>query len=102
MRKLTITRKKSFAGALIPYYFVIGKNKETIEDGDAQYIIKNGETISVDVDEQKFCIVVMANTSTGSAIMPPFLIEDGSDDISLELVTIYHWLKGSRYELKRV
>ena len=34
MRKLTITRKKSFVGAVIPYYCIIGKNKENINDED--------------------------------------------------------------------
>ena len=101
MRKLTITRKKAFAGAIIPYYCIVGVNKDTVDDNDTQYSIKNGETISVDVSEQKLCVVVAANTSTGSVVMPPYLIEEGLDDISLELVTKYHFIKGSSYELHR-
>mgnify|MGYP003533675734 CR=1 FL=1 len=99
MRTLTITRKKSFIGAIIPYYCIIGVNKDNINDDDTQYAIKNGETISVSMSEEKFCIVVAANTSSGLVVMPPFLVEKGNDDVSLELVTKYNLTKGSTFEL---
>ncbi len=100
MRKLIINRKKAFAGAIIPYYCIVGINKETVDNNDIQYGIKNGETISIDVSEQKLCIVVAANTSTGTVEMPPYLVESGSEDVFLELITKYHFFKGSSYELR--
>ena len=99
MRKLTITRKKSFVGAIIPYYFIIGENKESVDANDTQYPIKNGETISIDVDDRKFCIVIASNTSTGAVVMPPIICDGGTNDLSFELITKYLLLKGSRYEL---
>ncbi len=101
MRKLIIARKKSFVGSIIPYYCIIGINKDNINHDDTQYVIKNGETISINISEQKFCIVVAANTSTGHVVIPPFLIEDGINDVSLELITKYHWIKGSTFELRK-
>ena len=101
MRKLTITRKKSLVGAIIPYYCIIGEDKEFVDANDTQYPIKNGETISIDVDDRKFCIVIASNTSTGVVVMPPFICNGGTNDVSLELITKYHLLKGSRYELQK-
>ena len=100
MRKLIITRKKSFFGAIIPYYCIVGKDKDFVDDKDIQYLIKNGETISIDIDDRMFCIVIASNTSSGTVIMPPYVCDGGTNDVSFELITKYHIFKGSKYELQ--
>ncbi len=109
MRCVKITRKKSFFGALIPYFIFVGYPKAEINPLDpddtwdfpdtSDVKILNGQTITVSVRDEKCSILVWANTSTGAASSPAYLIDEGSTDIELELVTKYSWIHGSQYEL---
>lgn len=100
MRKLIVTRRKSFVGALIPYFCIVGIGKTEVDDSDVQYPIRNGETIEIEVGNQPFCIVVVADTSTGLAFTEPIFFAAGEEHIAAELITHYSWTKGSSYELK--
>lgn len=102
MRRIRITRIKSFVGALIPYYCIFGMGKNHVDKEDTKFSIKNGETIEIEVGNQMFCVVVSAKTSTGSVVSAPFLFPDGEADIEVELITNYSWVKGSSYELRRL
>jgi len=99
MRHLFITRMKSFAGALIPYFCIVGIGKSNIDETDTQYPISNGETIDIEIETCQCCVVVGANTSTGTSINKPYIIAEGTEDVRLELVTKYSLVKGNTYEL---
>ena len=99
MRHLIITRKKSFYGALIPYFCIVGIGKANVDETDFQYPISNGKTIDLEIENCQCCVVVGTNTSTGTSISKPYIISEGTEDVNLELVTKYSWVKGSTYEL---
>lgn len=110
MRQLTITRKKNFCGMLIPYAVFVSYPRQAIDPQDpddlwevpeeANAVIKNGETVTFPIREQKCSVVVWAQTSTGAACGPAYYLEEGTGDIALELTTQYSWLNGSRYLLQ--
>jgi len=110
MRSLHITRKKSFIGSLIPYFVFIGYPKtETdlinpfavLNNPDTGTVqIKNGQTITLSIQDAKCVLLVGANTSSGIASGLPYLIDEGTDDLNLELTTKYSWIHGSRYHLR--
>lgn len=110
MRCVKITRKKSFFGALIPYFIFIGYPKTEIDllnpddvwdfPDTSDVKITNGQTITVSIRDEKCSILVWANTSTGAASSPAYLIDEGTTDIELELVTQYSWIHGSQYVLR--
>ena len=112
MRCVKITRKKSFFGALIPYFIFIGYPRTQIDPLNPDDIwdfpeksnikINNGQTISLDIKEEACSIVVWADTSTGMASGPAYRIDAGTSDIELELVTQYSWRNGSTYILRPV
>ena len=112
VRCVKITRKKSFVGALIPYFIFVGYPKAEIdplnpdEDWDfpetSDIKITNGQTITISVQDGKCRILVWANTSTGPASGPAYLINEGTADIELELATQYSWIHGSQYVLMPV
>lgn len=100
MRKIRITRKKTFVGSVIPYICTIGIGKEFVDEEDGRYAIKNGETIEIEVGSQSFCVVISANTSTGSVTSKPVVFPEGEENLDTELITKYSWIKGSSYELR--
>lgn len=110
MRSVTITRKKSFFGMLIPYSIFVCYIKEEIDPQDPDDIwevqensdikVSNGKTITFPIKDEKCSIVVWAITSAGAAGGPAYYINEGTSDIVLELVTQYNWLNGSRYILR--
>jgi len=99
MRNLIITRQKKFAGALIPYFCIIGVGKLNIDDSDKQYPIKNGETITIPIEEIASVIVVAAQTSTGLVFSDPVTISEGQEDVKADIVTKYDFFKGSSYHV---
>lgn len=112
MRYVKITRKKSFFGALIPYFIFVGYPKTEIDPLNPDDIwdfpdtsdvkITNGQTITISIQDKKCSILVWANTSTGAASGPAYFIDEGTTDIALELVTQYSWTHGSQYALRHV
>ena len=112
MRYVKITRKKSFFGALIPYFIFVGYPKTEIDPLNPDDIwdfpdtsdvkITNGQTISISIQDKKCSILVWANTSTGAASSPAYFIDEVTIDIELELVTQYSWIHGSQYVLRPV
>ena len=110
MRYVKITRKKSFFGALIPYFIFVGYPKTEIDPLNPDDIwdfpdtsdvkITNGQTITISIQDKKCSILVWANTSTGAASGPAYFIDEGTTDIALELVTQYSWVHGSQYVLR--
>ena len=112
MRNVRITRKKSFFGALIPYFVFVGYPKTEINPLNPDDIwdfpdtsdvrILNGQTISVSIPDGKCSILVWANTSTGAASSSAYLVDERAADIELELVTKYSWICGSQYVLRPI
>ncbi len=112
MRCVKITRKKSFFGALIPYFIFVGYRKAEIDPLDphdewgfpntSDVKITNGQTITIPIRDEKCCICVEANTSTGATFSPAYIIDEGTVDVELTLVTRYSWIHGSRYVLSPV
>ena len=110
MRCVKITRKKSFFGAWIPYFIFIGYPKAEIDPFNpdeawdfpdtSDVKITNGQTITISIQNEKCSILVWADTSTGAASSPAYLIDAGTTDIALELVTQYSWVHGSQYVLR--
>ena len=109
MRHIRITRKKSFFGALIPYFIFVGYPKAEINPLEPDDIwdfpdtsdvrISNGQTITISITNGKCSILILADTSTGVASSPAYLTDEGTTDIELELVTKYSWVYGSKYVL---
>lgn len=112
MRSVQITRKKSFFGALIPYFVFIGYPKAEIAPSELDDVwdypeessisINNGQTISFAIKDTECNLVIWADTSTGMASGPAYHINAGTRDIQLELITQYSWKTGSRYILKEI
>ena len=112
MRRLKITRKKSFFGSAIPYFLFVGYRKAEIDScnpqdewdfpGKSNTRIANGQTITVPIRDEKCCIFVEADTSTDVVCSPKYYIDEGTSDVDLELVTRYSWIHGSRYVLSPV
>jgi hypothetical protein len=110
MRQVTITRRKSFSGMLIPYSIFTLYLRAEIDPLDPEDIwevqegseikISNGQTITFPIREEKCSLVVWAITSTGAAGGPAYYIDEGTSDISLELITRYSFWNGSRYILR--
>ncbi len=115
MRRLTIHRKKHFVGSLITYNCVLNKNLETfgayidsLSDNELDELekslitIKNGQTITIEIDEIKNYLFILAITSTGPAVSNEITIEPGTEDIAINLITKYTIFKGSSYKLEKV
>ena len=97
MREIEITRKKAFAAALIPYVCVIGDDNNS----DKEYTIKNGKSIKAEIDNKVCSVIVVANTSAGIVFSNKLFIEEGEDDIFLEIITHFSFSKGCALELKK-
>jgi hypothetical protein len=112
MRRLKITRKKSFFGAVIPYFLFVGYRKAETDPlnphdewdfpATSDVKIANGQTLEISIRDEKCCVFVETDTSTGIVCSPKYSIDEGTADIELELVTQYSWTRGSRYVLKPV
>lgn len=94
-RKLTITRKKYFAGRAVPYRLMI-------EDGNGirALALKNGETVET-VIAGDAVISVGADTSTGFAKSPDLTVEDDGRDAVCFIETSYSIYTGSEYRIRR-
>ena len=99
MRVLTITRKKHYAGSLIPYSVLVDVGGKTPGGSLAAHPIRNGETIVLDVPKEACTVRVQAQTSTGPAGSPDFVVPAGEQDAALTLETKYNWIKGSSFVL---
>ena len=64
--------------------------------------IISGQTITIPIRDEKCCIRVEANSSTDAAYVPVYIIDEGTADVELALVTRYSWIHGSRYVLSPV
>ena len=112
MRCVKITRKKNFFGALIPYFIFVGYPKTEIDPLNPDDVwdfpdtsdvkITNGQAITVSIRGEQCSSLAWADTSTGAASSPAYLIDEGTTDIELELVTQYSWIHGSQYVLRPV
>lgn len=112
MRYVKITRKKSFFGALIPYFVFVGYPKAGIDPLDpdeewdnpdvSEIKIANGQTISISIQDGKCSILIWADTSTGVVCSPAYQIDEGTVDIELMLVTQYSWIHGCQYVLRPI
>ena len=108
MRRLIITRKKSFVGALIPYLIHFAYPGTHPDDPESQWApphamgirIQNGQSVSIPIREDRCAVVVSAITSTGAAGGPAYYVEAGSGDVELEIVTKYSIWHGSTYHLR--
>ena len=122
MRKITVLRKKHFAGCIIKYYCVVNTDKVDFinhingtgfvnyQEGiweevfcrysDAIYPVSNGKEITFDINQWKSSsLFVVANTSSGMVYSNQVVIEAGSSDLAYLVVTKYCWRKGSQYLL---
>lgn len=102
MRKVIITRKKSFVGFLIPYNCIIGSKSGVFGKASARYPIKNGETIVIDLPETALSIIVEAHTSDGDVYSKPLKLPAGKGHIEMTIVTGYSIKNGSSIELTSV
>ena len=112
MRCVRITRKKSFFGSAIPYFLFVGYRKAEIDSCNPQdewdfpatsdVKIANGQTLEISIRDEKCCVFVEADTSTGIVCSPKYSIDEGTSDVDLELVTRYSWIHGSQYVLRPI
>ena len=110
MRRLTITRKKSFVGSVTPYFLFVGYRKTEVDpdDPEAEWDcpdtydakIANGQTVVIPIRDEECRVIVWANTLSGAASGPAYSINAGTTDIELELVTQYSWIHGNKYLLR--
>jgi len=113
MRNLTIFRKKSFVGSMIPYHCVFGidindfkkhfevKNNGSVENGVAILNVKNNERVTTQIPNEETTMFVLAITSSGNSYSDVLQIESGNEDISIVLETNYNFAKGSTFKLVR-
>ena len=109
MRRLTITRKKSFVGSVTPYFLFVCYRKAEVDpdDPEAEWDcsdtydakIANGQTVVIPIRDEECRVIVWANTLSGAASGPAYSINAGTTDIELELVTQYSWIHCSKYLL---
>lgn len=99
MRKVIITRKKSFVGFLIPYYCIIGSKNGVFGKASARYPVKNGETVVIDVPETALSMIVEAKTSDGEVYSEPLKLPAGKGHIEVTIVTEYSLKNGSSLKL---
>lgn len=99
MRKVIITRKKFLAGILIPHYCIIGSKDGVFGKASAHYLIKNGETLTIDVPETSLSIIAVARIVGGDVYSEPLKLPAGKGHIELDLVTRYSLKKGYLLEL---
>lgn len=90
--KIMITRKKAFAGFLIPYACVL---LDSSGRSISETLIKNGETVTIEADERTVRLVAVTETSTGTAESEPFELPKNAELVQLTLVTHYSMTKGS-------
>lgn len=99
MRKVIITRQRSLAGIMIPYHCIIGSKDGVFGKASARYLIKNGETVTIDLPETELSVIAGAHTSGGDVFSNPLKLPAGKGHIELSIVTRYSLKKGSSIEL---
>lgn len=102
MRKVIITRQKSLADIMIPYYCIIGNKNGVFGKASARYPIKNGETVDIDLPETALSIIALAHTAGGEVFSNPLKLPAGNGHIELSIVTRYSLKKGRTIELTSV
>ena len=110
MRTVTITRKKSLLGMLMPYFVYVGYIRKEVDPCDPDDIwefpeqaegrLANGETAAFQIKDEKCAIVIWAKTWFGAASSPAYYLEEGTADVELELTTRYSWTNASHYTLQ--
>lgn len=88
MRKLTIVRRKAFAGSLVPLkiYVEAPNSKELVIDGVAtKYagFVNNGEYKTVEISDEAQKVFVIYDTKTKDTLKGVAQIEEGTEDILL-------------------
>lgn len=99
MRTASITRKKRFAGGLIPYFVFVEGDGVTAEADLAGHPVGNGETIVLPIPTVGCTVRVLADTSSGRAESPAYAVPPGERDVALTLETKYSWIKGTSFAL---
>lgn len=114
MRKLSITRKKSFAGGMIPYFCIVGiklldfkvemkQSSGSIgEFYENLHRIDNGAEVTIEISDEETTCFIYSDTSTGPAYSDEITIEAGHLDVAYVLETKYSFIKGSQYQLIRI
>ena len=106
MRKLVVKRKRSFVGGMLPYLFVVGIDfsefeKMSEEEKDSVcFDISNGETMEIEISNEASKIFAIAAIANGVALSDEMLIEAGSQEERIEIITKYSFIKGSKLILK--
>lgn len=114
MRKLSIKRKKSFTGGMIPYFCIVGVKlldfKVEMKDSTGSigefyenlHRIDNGAEVTFDICDEETTCFIYSDTSTGPAYSDEITIEAGHLDIAYLLETKYSFIKGSHFQLTRI
>ncbi len=108
MRKIKITREnKKLVGRLIKYYCVLNcsieKFKEYVEleekyelnDPSKIISISNGKSITIDINDEKNEMYIVAFTSTGVVFSNLIIIDDNCKHKSYFIQTNYSFSKGT-------
>ncbi|MBE5813916.1 MAG: hypothetical protein E7320_01745 [Clostridiales bacterium] len=108
MRNVQITRKKSFVGIALSYTIVVAYPKAdapatedvwSYEDA-GMTSITNGQTITLPIQDGKCGIFVEVPKTFGFKREAAFLIDEGTADVELELITKFHWTRGAAFLLR--
>lgn len=101
MRYLTITRKKTFVASLtkIKVYIEDESNELTIADVPCKKLgeIKNGETVTFEIDERSAKIFVIGDTLSKGYCSEFYQLPDGSEDIQLVGQNKFNLARGNAF-----
>ncbi len=96
MRTLTVKRKKHFVGFNELYTLTISDKL-----GLRRIKLKNGQTVTVPVDEGEVTLKVSADTATGFSESAAVTVPEG-EDLVYRIETGYSVYYGANYKIKRV
>lgn len=101
MRYLAITRKKTFVASLIKMkvYIEDESNELTIADVPCKKLgeIKNGETVTFEIDEHEAKIFVIADTLSKGYCSEFYQLPDGFEDIHLVGQNKFNMARGNAF-----
>ncbi len=101
MRYLTITRKKTFVASLVKMkvYIEDESNELTIADVPCKKLgeIKNGETVTFEIDEHEAKIFVIADTLSKGYCSEFYQLPDGFEDIRLVGQNKFNMARGNAF-----
>ena len=104
MRKLTMTRRKSFVASLMKAYLYVetkgpGELRLNAKDCKLSGVLKNGESVTVEIPEDEVSVFIVFDKFLPQKFNTSYRIPAGGSDLTLYTKAHFNPFKGNPFKI---